>query len=130
MDVKTHLAQMKKFIIVGFGSAVINYGTFFILLKLLHVYYLAASACGFLTGLFFSYAFNRLWTFDSKNEKKLREFFLYALVCIVSLAIALGALKFQVSILRFNPLFANAISIGISATLNFIGLKLFVFKPI
>jgi len=128
MDKLTNTKEMRKFIVVGLGSTMVNYTIFFVFFKILSFYYLLASGAGFLTGLFFSYTFNRLWTFESQNEKKFREFILYASVCLVSLAVSLLALEFQVAFLHIDPLLANIVSIGISAVLNFIGLKIFVFK--
>jgi putative flippase GtrA len=125
---KTVFEQIKKFAIIGIISTAINYGVFFVLFKYLHLYYLLASACGFVTGLFFSYAFNRLWTFESVMAHKGKEFLAYAAVCVLTTAISLSALRFQVAILRINPLLANVVAIGISATLNFILLKFTVFK--
>jgi len=125
---KKLLGEIVKFAIIGGISTVVNYGIFFLLFRHFGLHYLWASACGFLSGVVISYTGNRLWTFDSKEEKKLKEFGGYLAVCLVTISISLGFLNLQVQTLHVTPLLANFFAICLSAGLNFIFVKLFIFK--
>lgn len=89
-----------------------------------------AKATGFLIGTVFAYFANRFWTFSHKPHapgSAWRFTFLYAAtlganVFVNSLALALlsdTAAAVQVAFL---------LATGVSASLNFLGMKLFVFK--
>ena len=122
--------EFTKFCVVGFISTFVNYTIFFISYEYLGTYYVIASGIGYVAGVSLGYILNRRWTFfESKSHtKKLREFTMYALVYIVSLAAGLFLLKLLVEFFNLNPLFANVLVTGLSATINFTGLKFFVFK--
>jgi len=125
---KKLLEEIIKLGIIGGISTAVNYGIFFLFFYFGHWHYLLASAVGFLSGVAISYTGNRLWTFDSKEEKKLKEFGGYLLVCLITITISLAFLRFEVQILKINPLIANFFAICLSAAMNFIFVKIFVFK--
>ena len=95
-----------KFCAVGTVSTTINYLIFFISYTYIEIYYVMASGMGYIVGVSLGYVLNRRWTFfeNQSHTRKLREFTMYILVYIASLAI------------------------GLSATTNFMGLKFCVFK--
>lgn len=124
---KNNLIQFKNFAIVGLVSTGVNYGLFFLMLHLLGVGYILASALGFIVGIFVSYGLNSIYTFESHTENKKKEFSGYAAICIFSLILSLCALWFFVEILGINPLIGNILAIGVSTFSNFFGLKLFLY---
>lgn len=89
-----------------------------------------AKGVGFIAGTLFAYLANRFWTFGHKSHVRgslLRFALLYAVTLFANVTLnelVLGGLfDFQGSV----PI-AFVIATGVSATMNFIGMKLFVFK--
>jgi putative flippase GtrA len=85
-----------------------------------------AKAVGFLVGTLFAYFANRFWTFGNKSHKPgsfLRFSALYGTTLGANVLVNSLALKlFTAAIPAF------LLATGISATLNFLGMNLFVFK--
>jgi putative flippase GtrA len=57
------LLQFVKFTIVGVSNTLLTFAVYTLLLKVLGVWYLAASAIGFVVGAVNSFLLNRRWTF-------------------------------------------------------------------
>ena len=91
-----------------------------------------AKATGFLAGTLFAYFANRFWTFGRKPQlpgSAWRFAALYASTLGANVLINAFVLKlFADSAAAF--LFAFLLATGVSASLNFLGMKFFVFKPI
>lgn len=89
-----------------------------------------AKAVGFITGTVFAYFANRFWTFGYKSRAHgsvVRFILLYAGTLLINVAmngLALAAL----ATLQGSVQLAFLIATAVSATMNFIGMKLFVFK--
>ena len=89
-----------------------------------------AKAVGFIAGTIFAYFANRLWTFGHKTHaagSAWRFAFLYAATLGVNVSVnslALMLLADFVSAVQAAFLLAT----GVSACLNFLGMKLFVFR--
>lgn len=90
----------------------------------------AAKAIGFLAGTIFAYFANRLWTFGHTRPARsspLRFMVLYTLTLLVNVqvnALALALLSGWSGAIQIAFLAATVTS----ATLNFLGMKFFVFK--
>lgn len=119
--------QLFRYIIIGGLSTLINYCVFYILYQKFSVYYLTAHALGFSISVFFGYFFNKNWTYQSSNESK-KEVVKYYMVYLFSLSLGLLLLKLLVDVLHLDPRFAKFIEIGITASTNFLGTKLWVFR--
>lgn len=91
-----------------------------------------AKATGFLVGTLFAYFANRFWTFCNKSNapgSAWRFSVLYASTLGVNVLINAVTLKlFDDMTIGFQLAFLLATSV--SACLNFLGMKFFVFKPI
>jgi len=89
-----------------------------------------AKGIGFLTGTLFAYFANRFWTFGHKSHEAgsgWRFVLLYLstlMANIVVNALALKVMAASMAAIQFAFLFAT----GVSAALNFLGMKFFVFK--
>jgi len=81
---------------------------------------------GYISGVAIGYQLNKTWTFSSKGSS--RKFLMYLALYLFSLLVGLVALVVMVEILAFGPKFANVIVIFITATINFLGSKLGVFR--
>lgn len=91
-----------------------------------------AKATGFIVGTLFAYFANRFWTFGHKTHASgsaWRFTALYASTLGANILINALSLKLLADIpIAFQLAFLLAT--GVSASLNFLGMKLFVFKPI
>ena len=91
-----------------------------------------AKGVGFIAGTVFAYFANRFWTFGNKLVKK-GSAWRFALLYSVTLSINIGlntlALKTFVSLTAAVQM-AFLIATAVSATMNFIGMKIFVFKSV
>lgn len=124
--------ELVLFLIVGASTVLVDFMSYRALLQFQVMEVDVAKATGFLVGTLFAYFANRFWTFGNKSHapgSAWRFLALYvstlgANVLINSLALKLFAdmaIVFQLSFL---------LATGVSACLNFLGMKLFVFKPI
>lgn len=99
-----------------------------------------AKALGFLAGTVFSYFANRYWTFgqsvesssagfaeQSTNRGIFRFILLYASTCIINVLVN-AIMLFVLSGAAVDEFVAFLLATGVSAGLNFLGMKLFVFN--
>ncbi|MBI5922478.1 MAG: GtrA family protein [Betaproteobacteria bacterium] len=122
--------ELGIFLIVGSLTVLVDFGAYRSLVWLGLAGVNMAKAIGFLAGTIFAYYANRFWTFGHKPHapgSMWRFAVLYgttlgANVLVNSLALELFAKATAAIQLAF--LFAT----GVSAALNFLGMKLFVFK--
>jgi putative flippase GtrA len=91
-----------------------------------------AKAAGFLAGTVFAYFANRMWTFNHARHaagSALRFALLYATTLGANVAVngmVLSSLAGSSAAVQIAFLIATAVS----AALNFVGMKFFVFKPL
>ena len=91
-----------------------------------------AKATGFLVGTLFAYFANRFWTFGHKSHitgSAWRFSALYVSTLGANVLINALALKLLADVVASIQL-AFLLATGVSACLNFLGMKLFVFKQI
>lgn len=124
--------QLVTFLIVGALTVLVDFMTYRGLIEFQVMGVNMAKATGFLIGTLFAYFANRFWTFGHNSHvpgSALRFSALYATtlganVLINALALNLladMAIAFQLAFL---------LATGVSACLNFLGMKFLVFKPV
>ena len=121
--------QLQRFLIVGFATVVIDFATYRLLLYL-DAPTAIAKALGFITGTIFAYFSNKLWTFDRAKGGAYvfsRFITLYVTTLIINVCVNSGVIAVLGEEERFLA-FAFLIATGTSATLNFIGMQMIVFK--
>ncbi|MDN0118625.1 GtrA family protein [Yersinia frederiksenii] len=118
--------QLMIFLIVGSLTVFIDFLTYRALITLDLLGIDMAKATGFIIGTIFAYLANRIWTFGRQTHASgsiWRFIVLYAVTLGINVwmnAIVLASLQaVQIAFL---------VATGISALLNFIGMKWFVFK--
>ena len=119
--------QFIRFCLIGLECTVLYYLVFILLYNYLSFHYLTSALISFLSGIFFGFAFNKIFTFNSK-EKNTIAFPTYFLVYLFSMIFTLVSLKLLVDFLKINPLISFALLIPITTLINFLGTKIFVFK--
>lgn len=119
--------ELVTFLCVGCFITLLNYACFAGLYLWLNTHYLMASAVGFVCGAVCGYYLNKKLTFKDTKSFSFKVFLSYIAVNVISLILSLIVLKILVTI-GINPLVANVLCIGFSATTNYLGIKNFVFK--
>lgn len=125
--------ELLLFLLVGLSTVMIDSATYFGLLSLDIMSVAMAKALGFLLGTLFAYYANRFWTFghtESPPGSAWRFCLVYASTLLANVLVNALALQMLADIFG-GPQLAFLIATGVSATLNFLGMKLFVFikKP-
>ena len=120
-------AQAARFVTVGAGTALADYATYRLLLGL-SVPISPAKAAGFVVGTTLSYLLNRAWTFAAADRGHAVGRFLavYAVTLVVNVGVnaaAVAALAQAAGRITLAWLLAQAVA----STLNFLGLRRFVF---
>lgn len=122
--------ELPIFLLVGSLTVMVDFIAYrgLVYLQLLNVD--TAKAVGFLTGTVFAYFSNRFWTFSHKSVSTgsaWRFIVLYTATLVLNVyinALALDKLEGITSAIQIAFLLAT----GVSAALNFVGMKYFVFR--
>lgn len=124
--------ELVIFLIVGASTVLVDLMIYRGLIQFQIMKVDMAKATGFLVGTLFAYFANRFWTFGHKPHaprSAWRFSVLYASTLGTNVLINAVALKLLAdTAVAFQLAFLFAT--GVSASLNFLGMKLFVFKPI
>ena len=128
-SIKLLRSKFSRFLIVGITSVAIDF-VIYLLLLFLGFETDLAKAVSFINGAIFAYFANRGYTFQSKRKGLLR-FILFSALYILTLAINVGTDGLVLSILgtaQFFIIFAFLIATGLSAIINYIGMKYIIFR--
>lgn len=129
--------QMKRFIIVGAISTIINYciTVFLVLIKISPEY---ASGGGYIAGFLMGYPLNKHWSFDAKNSERFKQefikyFFVYGVSFFINSILAYYSYKYFTSLCFFpNAIVVKVVYyipvIVITTIINFWGCKYIVFR--
>jgi len=125
-------AQIIRFLFVGGTTVLIDFLVYSFLLWL-HIDANLAKTISFSCGTVFAYFANRSITFSASGS--LSRFMLFVAIYVTTLFINVGSnaavlASVDVGNANVNYLIAFVIATGLSATLNFLGMKFFVFKKV
>src|SRR3954449_11079795 len=120
--------QLAKFSAVGASGYVINLVVYTALLKGAGLHYAVAATCSFLVAVTNNYTWNRLWTFHAERGhvgwQGLRFLVVALIAYIANLALLTGFIA-----LGLDKVLAQAIAVMLVVPLNFLGNKLWSFRP-
>lgn len=122
--------ELAVFLVVGSLTVLIDFLTYRGLVWTGWMSVDLAKAAGFLTGTLFAYFANKVWTFGHKEHAPgsvWRFVLLYATTLGANVLVNAGCLELLSTMSIAVPV-AFLIATGVSAALNFLGMKLFVFK--
>ncbi|MGY1449117.1 GtrA family protein [Pseudomonas chlororaphis] len=122
--------ELAIFLVVGSLTVLIDYLTYRGLVWTGWMNIDLAKAVGFLTGTLFAYFANKVWTFGHKEHAPgsiWRFALLYAITLSANVLVNAGCLAL-LNTASIAVQIAFLIATGVSAALNFLGMKLFVFK--
>jgi putative flippase GtrA len=123
--------ELAMFLVVGATTVLVDFVSYRGLIGFEVMSIDMAKATGFLIGTLFAYFANRFWTFGHKPHvpgSAWRFAVLYASTLGANVLINSLALKLFADEIAAIPL-AFLVATGVSASLNFLGMKFFVFRP-
>jgi putative flippase GtrA len=123
------LRQLARFLMTGLLTNLVNYGTFWILLRRLSVHYLAASITGFLAGFVVGFIVNRRWTFEAAGGQSQGQFIRFLMVNLVSLTANAAVITFFTEVFHLIPELSQLLALAASTLINFTGSKFWAFRP-
>jgi len=121
--------QLQRFLIVGFTTVGIDFAVYRLLL-LVDSPIAVAKALGFIVGTVFAYFANKLWTFERADGGR-NVFLMFMALYLTTLLINVGINSGVISALGDTELvliLGFLAATGTSATLNFIGMRMIVFR--
>lgn len=124
--------ELAAFLVVGLLTVLVDFSTY-TCLGLAGIFGVNASkGVGFLTGTVFAYFSNRIWTFGHRAPARgsaWRFAILYMATLISNVWVNDSVIKILGPMSHINVIHVAFITAtGISATLNFLGMRCFVFK--
>jgi putative flippase GtrA len=129
MNQRSTKSQVIRFLLVGGSTVILDFLVYKILLFWLMTS--QAKSIGYICGALYSYQFNRTWTFKAEKTS-FRQILGFTILYTANMAINVWVNTKSLSLL---PLFlqwrmnlAFIIATGVSATINFMGMKLLVFQ--
>ena len=122
------LRQARRFLVVGTTTVLVDLASYSFCLWLT-VGIDPAKGIGFVVGTIFAYVANRLWTFSARGgaDRVFRFAALYLSTLVVNVAVNAGMVWLGGTA---KPALAAAfvVATGLSACLNFLGMKFLVFR--
>ena len=124
--------ELAIFLVVGASTVLVDFFSYHGLIGFQVMDVDMAKAAGFLTGTLFAYFANRFWTFGHKSHIPGSAWRFSALyVCTLGANVLVNALILKLlADVEFAIQLAFLLATGASASLNFVGMKFFVFRPI
>jgi len=116
--------EILSYILIGIFNNLLNYATYLIIYILFYTPFIG-SFFGFSAGLISNFYLNRKFTFNSKVTFK-EKFLLYLFFQLIVLLIQLFSLK--LFIMLIDEKIAQIPAILISGVLNYLLLKIYIFK--
>jgi putative flippase GtrA len=127
LHVPVVLVQFVKFGIVGISNTLLTFVVYTLLLKVFGVWYLAASAIGFVIGAVNGFLLNRRWTFAGHVGDSLTPV-RWAVVQSGGLGINLGLLYVFVHDAAFDKLIAQALATIVVTVTTFFVNRAWTFR--
>lgn len=124
---KKNWRQFIRYLIVGGGSFLLEYGLFFVLLQKVNLHYLIANSIVYSLVSLVNFFLNRTWTFRSKENYK-RQLILY--LCLLSFNFFAGNLVLYIlsGLMLIPPLLAKVAVMGMVVCWNFVFYKTVIYK--
>jgi putative flippase GtrA len=119
--------QFVKFGTVGVSNTLLTFIVYTLLLKVFGVWYLAASAIGFLVGAINGFLLNRRWTFKEHVGDALTPV-RWGIVQGCGLALNEGILYLLVDGARLDKLLSQALATGVVTVLTFLANRAWTFR--
>jgi putative flippase GtrA len=120
--------QLVRFGIVGAVGFVVNLVVYTLFVHSVGVDYRAASVVAWLVAVLNNFVLNRHWTFDASGDRAHRQAVRFLLVSLAAEVFSLLLLTLFVEVVGIAKIPAQALAVGGSMPLNFLGNKLWSFR--
>ena len=125
---KKIFTQLIKFSFVGIIAAIVDWGLLIILKELFFADVVIASAVSFIVSVIVNYILSMRFVFESKNDNKIKEFIIFALLSTGGLLINQFIMWYGVEVLSIYYLFVKFFAAFFVLVYNFITRKVFLEK--
>lgn len=122
---RSHLREGLSFLAVGGASALVDAGVFWVLVTL-GMWPVLASALSFCSAFVINYRGNRDLVFRAKASHG--ALIRYTILVIVNLGLSAGGVALGTAVLGWDPLVAKIVTMVIIALVNFVVMRLWVFR--
>jgi putative flippase GtrA len=120
--------QLVRFGIVGAVGFVVNLAVYTLFVHSVGVDYRVASVAAWLVAVLNNFVLNRHWTFDARGDRAHRQAVRFLLVSLAAEVFSLLLLTLFVEVIGIAKVPAQALAVGGSMPLNFLGNKLWSFR--
>ena len=120
MSIKKLKLEVTKFTIVGAANFLLTFIIFFLLTKIVELNYLVSLVTASVIGVVFTYTFNYIWVFQSKEKLRFKSRFIkYLFANFLSILLNVIALKAIVENTGFDPFYCQMALIPFIIIINF-----------
>jgi len=121
--------QLVRFGLVGGVGFVVNLAVYAVLVHGAGLEYRVASVAAWLVAVLNNFVLNRHWTFDARDQGRAHhQAMRFVLVSLLAEAVSLSLLTLFVEAAHLAKVPAQALAVGGSMPLNFLGNKLWTFR--
>src|ERR1700689_1249196 len=125
----SNLVQLVRFGMVGGVGFIVNLAVYSLFVHPIGVDYRVASVVAWLVAVINNFVLNRHWTFDARAGRAHFQALRFLIVSLVAEAFSLLALTLLVADAGIDKVAAQALAVAASMPLNFLGNKLWSFRP-
>ena len=120
--------EIINYLIFGGLTTVVSIATYALFAKVFHIDYLISNVLSWILAVLFAYITNKIFVFESKSKKNIKEITSFFFFRIVSLLIEMIILYIFVDMFHIDDLFTKIIAQVIVIVANYVFSKVFVFK--
>lgn len=124
---RTNIIQFIKFSLVGVSNTIVGFGAWFVMHRVFGIQYIIANDLSYIPGLLNSFIWNKLWTFESRGNKKL-ETVLFLAVFVPCFLVQNGALIFLKEIAGLNVIVSQIVSMVVYTVMGYVLNKFVTFN--
>ena len=117
---KIVVIKFLKFCAVGFSGMLIDFGTTWLLKEKVRINKYIANSTGFILAATSNYIWNRLWTFQSENNRIAIEYFSFILISVAGLGINNFVIFVLNDKLKLNFYLSKLFAVGVVTVWNFL----------
>jgi putative flippase GtrA len=116
---KMVILKFLKFCVVGLSGMIIDFGTTWLLKEKARVNKYIANSTGFILAASSNYIWNRIWTFQSKDNRIAVEYLSFIIISVAGLGINNFVIYILNDRLKVNFYLSKLIAIGVVTVWNF-----------
>ncbi len=127
-DLYKKYKEIINYLIFGGLTTLISIITYALFAKVFHIDYLISNVLSWIIAVLFAYITNKIFVFESKSKKNIKEITSFFFFRVVSLIMEMVILYVFVDMLHIDDLVTKIIAQVIVIVSNYVFSKLFVFK--